>query len=186
MNSWHIRQAVRQLRLGGIIAYPTDTVYGLGCDPFNAAATLQLIALKQRSIKQGLILIASELQQLEPCLRTLPANVRRRITRSRNTPITWVLPCHDWVPEWLRGDHETLAVRITDHPVVVALCQQFNGPLVSSSANRHGLQPANDSLAVRKAFAEQLDYILHSKRSGTGQPSQIRNGLNGEILRGND
>lgn len=183
--SWHIREAVRQLASGGVIAYPTETVYGLGCDPFNGHAVLRLIDLKQRSIDQGLILVASRFEQLQPLLLPLSTVTRRRITQARKSPVTWVLPCHPEIPFWLRGKHDSLAVRVSSHPVTAALCERWDGPLVSSSANVHGKPPATNPLAVRKAFNGQLDYILHGPHAGTNRPSEIRNGLTGELLRGN-
>jgi len=182
--TWHIREAVRQLTSGGVIAYPTETVYGLGCDPFNGYAALHLIDLKKRDIDQGLILVASHLEQLEPLLYPLTAAVRKRITRPDQTPVTWVLPCPPGIPVWLRGKHDSLAVRVSSHPVTAALCRHWGGPLVSSSANIHGKQPATSPLDVRKAFNGQLDYILHGTHgSRTHRPSQIRNGLPGKLLR---
>lgn len=183
---WHIREAVRRLEDGGVIAYPTETLYGLGCDPLNATAALHLISLKQRDIEQGLILVASHFEQFEGYLCPVPAATRRRVTRVRTQPVTWVLPCPEYVPLWLRGKHHSLAVRITTHPVSKALCNRWGGPLVSSSANIHNRPAALTPLAVRKAFNGQLDYILHSTQAGTNQPSQIRDALSGTILRDND
>ncbi|MCG6899443.1 MAG: Sua5/YciO/YrdC/YwlC family protein [Gammaproteobacteria bacterium] len=183
--SWHIREAVRKLAAGGIIAYPTETVYGLGCDPFNAIAVLHLIDLKKRNIEQGLILVASQFEQLEPLLCPLRAEVRRRVIRPARHPVTWVLPCLRAIPVWLRGKHDSLAIRVSNHPVTAALCDHWGGPLVSSSANLHGSPPATTPLAVRKAFNGQLDYILHGTHGSTNKPSQIRNGLTGELLRNN-
>ena len=181
--TWHIREAVRQLASGGVIAYPTETVYGLGCDPFNGHAALHLIDLKQRSIDQGLILVASHFEQLEPLLYPLTAAIRKRVTRPGSTPVTWVLPCLSEIPVWLRGKHDSLAVRVSNHPVTAELCRHWGGPLVSSSVNTHGKRPATSPLAVRKAFNGQLDYILHGMCGSTHRPSQIRNGLTGELLR---
>ena len=181
--SWHIREAVRQLASGGVIAYPTETVYGLGCDPFDGNAALHLIDLKKRNIDQGLILVASHFEQLEPLLCTLSAAVRKRVTRPGKLPVTWVLPCLPGTPAWLRGKHDSLAVRVSNHPVTAALCERWGGPLVSSSANVHGKPPATTPLAIRKAFNGQLDYILHGTHGSTNRPSQIRNGLTGELLR---
>lgn len=183
--NWHIREAVRRLEDGGIIAYPTETVYGLGCDPLNATAVLHLISLKQRRIEQGLILVASHFEQLEAYLCPVPATIRKRVTGVSKRPVTWVLPCHEHVPVWLRGEHHTLAVRLTTHPVSVALCDRWGGPLVSSSANIHNRPAALTPLAVRKAFHGQLDYILHSTQAGSNQPSQIRDALSGAVLRDN-
>ena len=180
--SWHIREAVRQLAAGGIIAYPTETVYGLGCDPFSGAAVLRLLDLKQRNIDHGVILIASDFAQLEPLLLPLAPAARKRITASRKDPVTWTLPCPPEIPVWLRGNHATLAVRITGHPVAAALCEYWNGPLVSTSANIHGQRPSTSALGIYSTFDGTLDYILHGN-CGTGRSSTIRDGLSGKILR---
>jgi L-threonylcarbamoyladenylate synthase len=180
-----MREAVRKLGAGGVIAYPTETVFGLGCDPFNPMAVLRLLELKQRNIEQGLILIASDFAQLEPLLMPLSATVRNRILKTWPGPVTWTLPCLPKTPAWLRGCHRSLAVRLTSHPLARSLCEAWNGPLVSTSANRHGKPPATSALGVRIAFDAELDYILHGKVTGTGRPSEIRDGLTGRVLRGN-
>ena len=180
--NWKIREALRQIEDGGIIAYPTETVYGLGCDPLNAASVLHLLDLKQRNIRQGLVLIASDFAQLQSLLLPLAPAVKKRVTKTGPGATTWVLPCLPEVPTWLCGNHTSLAVRVTRHPVAAALCTQWGGPLVSTSANLHGKQPATSPLAVRKAFNGQLDYILHGD-CGSGRPSEIRDGITGTILR---
>ena len=179
--NWHIREAVRQLAAGGIVAYPAETVYGLGCDPFNGQAVLHLLALKKRDVNQGLILVASELSQLEPLLQPLKPAAKRRVNSTPAIPVTWVLPCLPEIPVWLRGNHDSLAVRITSHPVAADLCTAWSGPLVSTSANIHGRQPATSPLQIRKAFNGQLDCILHGPR-GSNTASEIRNGLTGAVL----
>jgi L-threonylcarbamoyladenylate synthase len=181
--NWHIREAVRILSSGGVIAYPTETVYGLGCDPFNAAAVLRLLALKQRGIQHGVILIAADLTQLEPLLLPLGAAARRRVSKPAARPVTWLLPCLPHTPAWLTGRHDKLAVRVTSHPVAIELCRQWGGPLVSTSANLHGRHPATSALAVRKAFKGRLDYILHGTNSATNKPSSLRDGITGVVLR---
>jgi L-threonylcarbamoyladenylate synthase len=182
--SWHIREAVRRLGEGGVVAYPTETVYGLGCDPFNAAAVLRLLDLKRRNIEQGLILIASDFSRLEPLLLPLTTKLRDRVMGTWPGPVTWTLPCLPETPIWLRGVHHSLAVRITSHPLARFLCETWNGPLVSTSANRHGTRPATSALGVRMAFDGELDYILHGAVAGTGRPSEIRDGTTGRVLRG--
>ena len=184
MTPWHIREAIRQIAGGGVIAYPTDTVYGLGCDPLNAAAMLHLLALKQRGIEQGVILIASRWRQLRPFLLPLKPGTRKRVKKDRGRPVTWLLPARPDVPAWLCGRHDTLAVRVTRHPVVAALCDAWDGPLVSTSANRHGRPPATSTLEVYRAFGDNLDYVLGGP-VGTGKPSEIRDGLTGKVLRRN-
>ena len=181
--SWHIRQAVRCIAAGGIIAYPTETVYGMGCDPFNGAAVLHLLQLKQRPIEAGLILIASCIEHFLPLLQPLSPAARRRISTARPTPVTWVLPCREDVPLWLRGRHKSLAVRVTTHPLAIALCRRWNGPLVSTSVNRHGGRPAINALQVHKAFNGIVDYILHDTLGSTRIPSEIRSGIDGHIVR---
>jgi L-threonylcarbamoyladenylate synthase len=181
--NWHIREAVRILSSGGVIAYPTETVYGLGCDPFNAAAVLHLLALKQRSPQHGMILIASDFAQLEPLLLPLSATLRRRVSKPASRPVTWLLPCLPDTPSWLTGNHDKLAVRVTSHPLAMELCRHWGGPLVSTSANLHGRRPATSPLAVRKAFDGKLDYILHGTTGTTNAPSCIRDGITGAVLR---
>jgi L-threonylcarbamoyladenylate synthase len=181
--TWHIREAVRRLGEGGVIAYPTETVFGLGCDPFNAQAVLRVLDLKQRSIEQGVILIASDFAHLEPLLLPLSVTIRTRILETWPGPVTWTLPCLPEIPAWLRGSHRSLAVRLTSHPLARVLCESWNGPLVSTSANRHGKPPATSALGVHMAFDAELDYILHGKVAGAGKPSEIRDGITGRILR---
>jgi len=179
--NWHIHEAVRQLAAGGIVAYPTETVYGLGCDPFDGQAVLHLLALKKRDVGQGLILVASDLSQLEPLLQPLKPAAKKRVCSTPAIPVTWVLPCLPDIPVWLRGNHDSLAIRITSHPVAADLCATWEGPLVSTSANVHGRHPAISPLQVRKTFNGQLDCILHGPR-GNNTASELRNGLTGAVL----
>jgi L-threonylcarbamoyladenylate synthase len=181
--SWHIREAVRHIATGGVIAYPTETVYGLGCDPFNGGAVLRLLELKQRNISQGVILIASHFEQLESLLLPVSSVAKNRIMKSWPGPVTWTLPCLPETPSWLCGKHTSLAVRVTSHPVAAALCDEWGGPLVSSSANIHGKHPATSPLALRRAFNGYLDYILHDTDNSSGKPSVIRDGISGKIIR---
>ena len=107
MTPWRLRQAVRALRHGGIIAYPTEAVYGLGCDPLNAAAVLRLLALKNRPMDKGLILIASDFQHLAPFVHAPDPDIMRRISATWPGPVTWLLPAKAETPTWLRGAHDT-------------------------------------------------------------------------------
>lgn len=182
-QTWHIRQAVRHIAAGGIVAYPTETLYGIGCDPFNGAAVLRLLAMKRRGIEQGLILVVSRFAQIEPLLHTLSPAVRRRVAHPAGRPVTWLLPCLSEVPVWLRGRHHSLAFRITTHPVAAALCDHWGGPLVSTSANVHGRRAATGPLAVRRIFRNQLDYLIHDAGAASNRASEIRNGITGAILR---
>lgn len=144
---------------------------------------LRLLALKQRPIDKGLILIASELVQLEPFLQPLAKPMLRRISQRWPGPTTWLLPARSEVPQWLCGHHNTLAVRVTAHPLAAALCDSFGGALVSTSANRSNQPPARSALRVEQYFDNRLDYTLHGELGGNAQPTEIRDAANGRLIR---
>ncbi len=166
-----------------MIAYPTEAVYGLGCNPWSEEAVFSLLALKRRSIDKGLILIASNLQQLAPFVGDLDSSIKRRILPTWPGPVTWLIPPASCCPSFLYGQHNTLAVRVTNHPVVVALCNQLGSALVSTSANIQGQMAARTSLRVRKIFGDQLDFILSGETSGQLFPSKIFHAQTGAIVR---
>jgi L-threonylcarbamoyladenylate synthase len=180
---WPLRQAARVLQQGGIVAYPTEAVYGLGCNPLDFAAVMDLLAMKQRDPAKGLILIASNLQQLLPYLAPLSPALRKKLLASWPGPVTWLLPAGEHTPAWLTGSHDSLAVRVTAHPLAAALCDAFGGAIVSTSANIANRPPARSALAVRKVFPGQLDYILTGATGGRSRPSEIRDARSGKILR---
>lgn len=183
MTRWQLQQALRTLETGGIIAYPTEAVYGLGCDPLNAAAVLRLCALKQRPLEKGLILIASRYRQLMPFIAELDKHTRRMVKSTWPGPVTWLLPAHPDTPAWLRGKHDTIAVRVTDHPIAAALCHAYRSPIVSTSANVSNHPPARNALQVRRIFADALDLILHGDTGGRRKPTEIRDIATGTIIR---
>nr|MDQ2696242.1 Sua5/YciO/YrdC/YwlC family protein [Pseudomonadota bacterium] len=129
MQAQRLRQAARILRQGGVIAYPTEAVYGLGCDPRNRRAVQRLLEIKRRPPAKGLILIAADLAQLEPFIDPLPPDRRRLLDAAWPGPVTWLVPARR-APVWLRGNHPTLAVRVTAHPLAAALCRAFGGAVV--------------------------------------------------------
>jgi L-threonylcarbamoyladenylate synthase len=180
---WQIREAFRHIRAGGVIAYPTESVYGLGCDPHNGSSVQRILFLKRRPPGAGMILIASRLCALEPFLEPLQEKILQRVTETWPGPVTWLLPCRPWVPVWLRGDHHVLAVRVTAHPLAAALCEACGGAIVSTSANIHGHPPARDAFAVRRIFKAQLDYVLNGPTGGRPRPTEIRDALTGRVVR---
>lgn len=183
MNTWQLGEAVRTLDAGGIIAYPTEAVYGLGCNPLDARAVMRLLDLKHRPLDSGLILVAARFSQLQPYLGSLPSKQRKQVRSSWPGPFTWLWPARPEVPDWLRGTHDTLAVRVSDHPIVSALCERWEGAIVSTSANPHGLRPARTPLRVRKYFADAVDFILHGPLGGQIRPTQIRRAVDGRTVR---
>lgn len=181
-SSSSLLAAVDVLRAGGVIAYPTEAVWGLGCDPFNADAVRRVIALKQRDAGKGLIIIAASLAQIEPWLGGLNTAQKDAMLATWPGPYTWIVPAPD-APAWLRGDHSGLAVRVSAHAGVQALCSAWGGPLVSTSANRSGEAPLPDAPALRQAFGADLDYILPGALGGDARPSEIRDAVSGVVLR---
>jgi len=179
-----LREAVRILRHGGVVAYPTEAVYGLGCDPWDEAAVLRILALKRRPTSKGVILIAADFDQLLPFVEPLPPPLMAPVLASWPGPFTWLLPATPNTPPWLTGDHDTLAVRVTAHPVAAALCRAAGFPLVSTSANRAGRPPARSALQVHLRLREEVDDILNGPLGGLGRPTEIRDARTGALIRG--
>ena len=178
-----LQAAVAALRGGGVIACPTEAVWGLSCDPDNQSAVSRLLALKNRPVAKGLILVAAAESQLSFLLDELPPKQRRTLSDSWPGPATWLLPHLGRVPPWIYGDHDTVAVRVSAHPGVRALCQAWGGPLVSTSANPAGCRPAVALFQVRRYFDDHLDALLPGAVGGAGQPSVIRDLASGKIIR---
>lgn len=183
MTDAAIAAACRALARGGIIAYPTEAVFGLGCDPADAAAVNRLLALKERPQEKGLILIAAELPALTPWIAPLTDDVRARIEPTWPGPVTWLLPAAPDCPQYIRGEHDSIAVRVTAHPVAAALCRTWNGPLVSTSANRGGGEPARDAATVRQLFGDAIDTVIDAPVGDLERPTPIRDARTGEALR---
>jgi L-threonylcarbamoyladenylate synthase len=180
-----IIDATNTLKEGGIIAYPTEGVFGLGCDPDNEQAINKLLHLKQRSASKGLILIASNYSQLLPYVddSAIPQHKRFVVLSRWPGPITQILPAEKNISPLLSGSYKTIAVRVSAHPQVIALCNTFNKPIVSTSANLAGQTAANTWQEVQQQFADKIDYLLKSNSIQQKTPSKIINGLSGEVLR---
>ncbi|MBI1424088.1 MAG: threonylcarbamoyl-AMP synthase [Gammaproteobacteria bacterium] len=180
-----VRQAAQVMRDGGVIAYATEAVFGLGCDPQNTRALSKLLQLKQRSPHKGLILIAASEQQLYTYLEMAKINdlMWRRARATWPGPVTWLLPVPVSVSSLLRGEHNTLAVRVSAHPQVRELCDAFGGAIVSTSANVSTQPPAKNVDDVMAQFDDQLDFILLGETSGATRPSEIRDAITGQVIR---
>lgn len=144
---------------------------------------MRLLALKERPWQKGLILIASHQSQLAPYLEPIAPAVQDKLSQTWPGPVTWLLPALAEVPYWLRGEHRTLAVRVTAHPLAAALCDCLGGPIVSTSANRAGHEPARKALSVQRELGSEVDYILHGELGESEKPTEIRDGLTGRIIR---
>lgn len=183
-SAWHLRRAAQILRAGGVVAYPTEGVYGLGCDPFNEHAIMRLLAIKGRALDKGLIVIAAGLDQLTPLLLAEPTEIPRSVLESWPGPVTWLLPAAPAAPVWLTGGSERIAVRVTAHPLAASLCLEFGAALVSTSANRSGRAPARSALQARRMLlGADVDYFLNGRTGGASLPTEIRNASDGRVLR---
>ena len=179
----NIEQAVESLRLGGIIAYPTESVFGLGCDPNNLQAVQNLLDLKSRSPAKGLIIIASNVEQLAPWVDFSCVPSLQTIQSTWPGPETWVIPCKNDVSKLLRGSHSSLAVRVSAHPIVQQLCEQFGGAITSTSANKSGEDTLDNLSSLQQQFSEQVDCYVSGNISGDVQPTRIRDALTGKLIR---
>ena len=182
LNRRHLQESARILKNGGVIAYPTEAVYGLGCLPENRQAVSRILALKGRPVEKGLILVAAFPEQLDRYIIYPDQAVRQRILDTWPGPVTWVLPATPEAPPWITGQHETVAVRVSGHNTVQRLCRE-TGALVSTSANPSDRPPATKARDVFSYFGQSLDYVLPGRVGPQARPSEIRDALTGAVLR---
>lgn len=181
---WHARITAKALKAGETVAYPTESVWGLGCDPANRKAMERLVALKQRPLEKGVILIAADLDQVAHLLAPLPAQTRQAAEALWPGFVTCLLPdVGAQVPEWIRGRHSTVAVRVSRHPSVQALCRAFGGPIVSTSCNPAGRKPARTSLEARRYFNASVEHFMTGATLQKTGPSPILDLNSGHYLR---
>ncbi len=180
---WRLRRIATLLRQGGVIAYPTEAVWGLGCDPWNGAAVARILELKGRAQAKGVILIAADWGQLAPFIQPLSMAQQAKLATPSPGPVTWVVPARAEVPRWLTGEHGSIAVRVSTHGPVQALCRAYGGALVSTSANPSGHAPARSALRVRQYFGDALDALYCAPLGGAKRPSQIRRLEDERLLR---
>jgi len=176
------RRLVAHLKRGGLIAYPTESCYGLGCDPDNRQAVLRLLKLKRRAQHKGLILIASHYHQVARYLQPLTLAEQAKLQNAQDHAVTYLIPARDSTPRWLRGEHNSLAVRLTAHPLSRRLCRSAGSALVSTSANLNGQQPSKTYTACLRIFGKKV-WVLRGSVGKRKQPSTIRSWLDGKIIR---
>ena len=175
-----IQRAGRILRAGGIVAYPTEGVFGLGCIPDYADAVIRILSIKKRSPALGLVLIASCVEQLDGWAK-LPRAAS--LESSLEHPVTWIVPADVNVPYWIKGEHDGLAVRISQHPVASALCDAADSLLVSTSANIAGRPPARTAYVLRRSFRSLVDCIVPGRCGPARGASEIRDLKSGKVIR---
>jgi L-threonylcarbamoyladenylate synthase len=183
IHPWQLRLAREVIYAGGLIAYPTESVYGLGCHPLDGEAVSKLLKLKQRPLHKGLILIADKPESLFPYLGEIPPMAWQRIDQSWPGPTTWIVPASANAPTWLTGEHDSLAVRVTNHPLASALCRIAGTPLVSTSANLSQHPPARTALEVYLRCGLGVELVVHGDTGGLSRPTVIRDALSDALVR---
>lgn len=178
-----VGKAVECLRQGRVIAYPTEAVYGLGCDPIDETAVRRVLELKSRPADAGLILIADRLDRFGPFIGSVENVLLDRALATWPGPVTWLFPRAAGVPDWLAGSHPTVAVRVTAHPLCRALCEAFGGAIVSTSANPRAAPPARTPEQVTEYFGDALCGTVEGQLGAGGRPSEIRDLASGEVIR---
>lgn len=170
---------------GEVIAYPTESVFGVGCDPDNSKAVDKLLKLKQRPAEKGLILIAASYAQLAPYIdeSQLTPEQLVRVKQSWPGPVTWIVPRSERVSDWVSGQHQSIAVRVTDHPLVQKMCHAFGKPITSTSANLSGQPPCTTSTEVYQQFGSDSISVLDGPTGGREKPSEIRDARTLQVLR---
>jgi L-threonylcarbamoyladenylate synthase len=178
-----LHKAVSILNRGGVIAYPTEAVYGLGCRADSRPATERICSLKQRPIDQGVIVLIRDLEQLGDWIEPIDEHQRARLASTWPGPVTWLIPASADCPSWLRGRHGSLAARQSAHPLCRDLCNTLDTPLVSTSANRSGQPPARSAADVQACFGDNIDLVIDAELGDANSPSEIRDLLSGQRLR---
>ena len=181
-SAFLIQHATEICRKGGVIAYPTEAVFGLGCAPLNESAVNKILQLKIRPMNKGMILIAASVEQLLPFIDCSPDQLRR-LQDIPDQPTTWLVKKSHSTPAWITGNHDKIAVRITQHPIAKALCQQLESPLISTSANPAGHKPAKNLLRARQYFHDSVDCYVPGKLGSLRKPTQIRDIESNAIIR---
>jgi L-threonylcarbamoyladenylate synthase len=178
-----VDQAVDCLRAGQVIAYPTEAVYGLGCDPASEAAVRRVLGLKTRPPEAGLILIADRFDRFQAFIGAVTEDLLDRARATWPGPVTWLFPRGPGVPDWLAGTHPTIALRVTAHPVCRALCAAFGAAIVSTSANPRAATPARTAARVAEYFDGALCGVVQGELGTGARPSEIRDLASGEVIR---
>ncbi|MEP0201103.1 MAG: L-threonylcarbamoyladenylate synthase [Halioglobus sp.] len=176
-------QAARVLQVGGVVACPTEAVWGLSCDADDEEAVERILALKNRPRAKGLILVGSSMEQFAALLGGLDAHLLKKLKMSWPGPNTWLVPHQNRVPDWVHGEHSSVAIRVTAHPGMIALCEAFGSPLVSTSANPAGYPAPTERFQVIRFFGDELDAVLPGSVGAALRPSIIRDLYTDEIVR---
>jgi L-threonylcarbamoyladenylate synthase len=179
------RQLRSMLRKDAVIAYPTEAVFGLGCNPRRLNAVRKLLRIKGRPQHKGMILIADKLERFESFIAPLsPSQIITLNESWKNplTPHTWLVPKGEKCPPWISGKHPSIAIRVTQHPITKQICRAAGSALVSTSANRAGGIPAKNYKDCKRLFG-RLVISLPGHTAKAKRPSTIQDLITGKIIR---
>lgn len=182
MSPWALNRFAHAVSQGAVFGYPTDTIWGFGCHPLIASSVARILRIKRRSPDKGLILLSSK---IDYCMSYvgLDSEQLEPVQRATDHPITWLVPASEECPSWIRGTYPTVAIRITNHPLVEFLCARLQAPIVSTSANRSGKSCVRNSVQMRKQFGDELDFIVSGFDTGGNRPSEIKSLLDKTTIR---
>ena len=181
-SSLRLKHAAACVREGGVVACPAEAVWGLSCDPWNQDAVEQLCALKQRPISKGVIVASGDVADFAPLLDGLTAKQRETVLASWPGPVTWLVPHRDFFPYWVTGESTEVAIRVTSAPRLSKLCRELDGPVVTTSANWAGAQPAKHAFQVVRYFGAGV-VMVPGTVNLQGRPSTIKRATTGEVMR---
>ncbi|QCI16715.1 L-threonylcarbamoyladenylate synthase type 1 TsaC [Buchnera aphidicola (Aphis craccivora)] len=187
IKNFHLNSLVyciQKLYCKKIIAYPTESMFGLGCDPDSKIAVDKLLNLKKRNIKKGFILVAAYYNQIKKYIDETKISVNQKKNMFHYWPghFTFLVPSSSLTPYWLTGKSNNIAVRISNHLSIVKLCNTFGKPLISTSANFSNMPPCLTRESVLKNFGK--DFPLFNGNIGDEKnPSKIINIMNGNLIR---
>jgi L-threonylcarbamoyladenylate synthase len=182
MSPWALNRFAHAVSQGAIFGYPTDTIWGFGCHPLIASSVARILQIKNRSADKGLILLSSRLEYCAAYIG-LDNEQLKPVLSTTDHPTTWLVPASECCPAWIRGSNSTVAIRITDHPLLEFLCERLKAPIVSTSANRSGKATARNSVQMRKQFGAELDFIVNGFITGSNRPSEIKSLLSRATIR---
>lgn len=171
-DSGIVRTAER-IRSGGVVVYPTETVYGLGADPFNPIPFERIFSVKSRETEKGLILLIRGRQDLDALVADIPRAAEVLMDAFWPGPLTLVFPASPSLPDHLLGSTSTIALRVSDAPIASALLRHVGGPLTSTSANLSGKSPARSAQEALDTLGGDVDLILDGGTSPDSHPSTL-------------
>lgn len=182
LSRWQLERISRTLKHGGVIAYPTESVYGLGCDPYNQKSLQRILDIKGRSPDKGLIILVSKIEQALPFIAVPDVDQLAKFNSREPRATTWLMPIKTGLSRLLCGNHQKLAVRLTSHPIPKAICDYTGQALVSTSCNLQGKTEMKTTSEVRSRMGLKVEQVI-AGQCGMQKPSRIVDLLSGQVIR---